>query len=138
MPTNMADKLTVLLGVEGRARHIMDAIEEGGASAQIARETLANLDDGFRTRMALSEIGHALDGIRVEMARRNDRLAKLEEAHEAVMSGSGIGCRTLADATAELNTRLRVLETRVIIYVTIATVVFAPVWALIVNKLFGG
>jgi len=93
--SSCADKITKILGLT-QARNLLDALDdEGTAHERIAREQIAKFSQDMQQSFALIEIGHMLDSIITHQKASNDRLGKLEQNYNGVMSGQKPGCRHL-------------------------------------------
>jgi len=86
---NTADKMTRIIGLE-RVKPLLDALEEGGEPARIARESLQGVS---QESLLMVEVAHVCDRIEDQVTRLNGSLAKLWKEHNATMRGEGSPCR---------------------------------------------
>lgn len=124
-----SERVADILGMSN-AHTILRALDDGGESAQVARDTIRNVDDQTRLKFALVEICHAMD--RTEEKRADDRAAfdELQTAHDKAMSGQGQSCRFIVELGNSVKERIDALETRFLRYVLAVLILPLVLWGM--------
>jgi len=92
--SSTADKMTRILGIDN-AQHLLRAFDEEGPTGSVARKAVADFDGVSRDRLAMIELGHAIDRVADLQASANGAFVALKTEHDLVMKGETTGCRHL-------------------------------------------
>ena len=125
-----------LLEIPQGASTIFNAIDADEASEQVARDTMPRFDRATRQRIGDAMMIMQIAQLREERESDRQEFGRLRAEYDEVMAGRGTSCRHLANVEAALDKRLSVLETRVLIYMGVASAIIMPGISVILSKVF--